>query len=268
MKNRKEKIKEMMWSYSRVSAFNTCKYMWMLQYLDKKEGEQNFFSLYGLFHHDMMEKFWEGRIDTWDLSSYYEKNYYKEVTLNPPPFLERYNFASRSYNYGKRFYDDFSWNKDDFDVLGNEDTIKSEYKGYKITVRPDTLVRHKPTEEIWLIDYKTSSAFDKKGVVKKDKIEPYKKQLSLYAHFIEKEQGHKVDKIVIVFPKYFLGKTIFIDYNKSMAKEVLDDWFLETIHLIEEESDFEPTLNEFFCNNLCSVRKHCQYRKDEYDVEW
>lgn len=251
----------MTWSFSRVNSFETCKYSWLLQYIYNEDRKQNYFSSYGLFSHEIMEKWWDKKIETFELAKYYEENYDDCVTIPAPSFLEKYNFSQRAYNDAHKFYETFDWNRDDFELLGNEDTIETEHRGKKLTIRPDTLVKHIPSNEVWLIDYKTSAMFDKKtGKAKEDKLETYKKQLFLYAYFIEREQGHKIDKIVLVFPKFALDKNIVVDYNEDIANEYLD-WFFETIEKIEQEENFEASPNKFFCDNLCSVSESCIWKE-------
>lgn len=252
----------MTWSFSRVNSFETCKYSWLLQYIYKEDRRQNYFAAFGLFSHEIMESWWDKEIDTFELSTYYKDNYNNRVTIPAPLFLEKYNFSQRAYDSTLSFYENFDWNRNDFKLLGNEDTIEAEYRGKKLTIRPDTLVRHIPSNEVWLIDYKTSAMFDKKtGKPKRDKLETYKKQLFLYAYFIERERGYKIDKIILVFPKFSLDKNIVIDYNENIAMEYLS-WFFKTIQQIEQEENFEANPNKFFCDNLCSVSESCIWKEE------
>ena len=36
-------------------------------------------------------------------------------------------------------------------------------------------------------------------------------------------------------------------------------WLEDTIHIIESEESFDPTLDYFFCKNLCNFRASCEY---------
>lgn len=253
----------MTWSFSRASSFEQCKYGWKLTYLDKKDGVQNGFSSYGLFHHKMFELFWSGVLDVWDMPDYYKENYAKEVDIPFPAKLEKYNFSERTYKAGLDFWENFDWNLSDWDILGNEYTIEAEYNGIKLTIRPDTLVKNKKTGKIWLIDYKTSTAFDKKTMKPKTKkIDGYKKQLSLYCYFVEREMNIEIEKYVLVFPKYDLDQTMYFDYNKEEGQKTVD-WLMGVIEKAKLEVDFKPNVEPFFCENLCSMKLHCQHWQKE-----
>jgi len=253
------KIDGMKWSFSRASSFEHCKYGWKLSYLEGNRGIQNAFSEYGLFHHKIFELLWAGILSVPDIPEYYEKNYSKEVSLSFPAMLERWNFSKRTYDVGLNFWNNFDWDVSEWDVLDNEGTIETVYDGVELTIRPDTLVRNKKTGKIWLIDYKTSTSFVKKTMKPKwDKIDGYKKQLSLYCYFVEKEMNVEIEKYVLIFPKYTLDETMYFEYNKEEGQETVD-WLMGIVKATRNEVDFEPNVEPFFCENLCGVRNFCQH---------
>lgn len=48
-------IDDMVWSYSRIKAFEDCPYRWYLKYIKKFHGKDMFFSSYGTFMHKLIE---------------------------------------------------------------------------------------------------------------------------------------------------------------------------------------------------------------------
>ncbi len=257
------KIDFMVWSYSRVSSYKTCPYGWKFGYLNKEKSVQNFFSELGLHHHKIMELWWAKKLDTIGMASYYKEFYNESIKLRPPSFLEKYEFSKKSYENGLNFYKNFTWDIDDYELLGNEMTIEATYKDISLTIRPDTLVREKSTGKVILIDYKSSNPFQKKsGNPIKSKIAPYKEQLSLYAYFIEKELGIKIDEYMLIFPKFSLDKNLTFDYNKKAGQKVVDE-FYETIQKIKEDEEFVAKPDKFFCSNICGFRNVC----DKKDVK-
>ena len=55
-------IEAMTWSYSRLEIFDDCPYRWFLTYVHtpKLKKEDKFYAAYGLFMHDLLEKYYKG----------------------------------------------------------------------------------------------------------------------------------------------------------------------------------------------------------------
>ena len=55
-------IEAMTWSYSRLEIFDDCPYRWFLTYIHtpKLKKEDKFYATYGLFMHDLLEKYFKG----------------------------------------------------------------------------------------------------------------------------------------------------------------------------------------------------------------
>jgi CRISPR/Cas system-associated exonuclease Cas4 (RecB family) len=63
---------------------------------------------------------------------------------------------------------------------------------------------------------------------------------------------------VLWFPR--ANETLSIDWDEEKEKESVNE-IIKTVERIKKENVFPPNnTNAFFCNNLCSVRKHCEYR--------
>ncbi len=253
----------MTWSYSNATTFETCPYAWKLTYIDREERYGNFFSDFGLVVHEVIEEWWAGLLDEVTIITRYNDLFAEKVTHQPPPFLQQYNILDRYKDATIKFLKDFSKQieRDDYELLGNESTVDSEVDGIKLTIRPDTIVRHKKSDITYLVDYKTSSPFTKGGKPQEKKIDPYWKQMSLYAYFIEKEENIKIDKLRLYFPRVNMKSTLTIDYNKEMGEETLA-WWYGLIEKAKEEDVFEPKPEKFFCENLCSVAHTCEHWKE------
>lgn len=249
-------IDGMTWSYSRVSAFETCPYQWKLIYIDKNETQDNYFGQLGTFSHLVFEKFWDGDIDIWSLPEYFEDGYSKAVTMSPPSILERWDFEKKSYGAILNFFQNFDLDLSKHTVIGNEFTIKTKYKGLEFTIRPDTIVRN--DNLISLIDYKSGKMYDNKDRLMQKKLVGYKKQLFIYAYFSERELDIKIDQCQLILPKYSLDKTVTMMYTKDKGQEAVD-WMVSVIDKIKQENDFKPKVDKFFCQNLCGVRDVCEH---------
>ncbi|MGN1156970.1 MAG: PD-(D/E)XK nuclease family protein, partial [Agathobacter sp.] len=55
-------IDDMVWSYSRITSYETCPYRFFLTYILKLEKKRLFFSDYGSFIHSIIEKYLNGEL--------------------------------------------------------------------------------------------------------------------------------------------------------------------------------------------------------------
>jgi len=248
---------QMVWSYSNASTFETCPYAWKLIYLDAKKRSQNIFSQIGLVVHELLEEYWNDEIDLWTLPLEFEKRYEKQVTEHAPSYLQKHNYSQKTFDELMSFFTELDWDRNAYDVLGNEMTVKSEHNGLKLTIRPDLIIREKETGLVYLCDFKTSKPFTPKGTPQKKKIAPYWKQLSIYAYFIEKETDVKIDKLRIWFPKLGPSKLVEKDFDRHEMLLALVWWEANIRKAIKSKEFIANTDSKFFCSNLCGVRNHC-----------
>lgn len=257
MTDTKEMLQNQRFSYSSVSLFDTCPYAFKLTYIDKVERSPNFYSDFGLLVHHVLSLHWSEEKDIWELSQTYKQEYNNFVQSPLPPYQSY--LGDRYYDYGLDFFNSFDLNRDEYNVLINEDTIETEIGDIKLVVKPDLVIQHKETGDIILLDYKTSSVIDKKGKVDEKKLDGYKKQLILYGYFLAKVKSIKVNKIRLLMIRD--SSFIEIDFDKKAIDDVLG-WFKDTIENIREETEWEPNnSNTYFCNVLCGARNRCSYRK-------
>ena len=252
-------LEGMVYSYSSVSNFVNCPYAFYLTYIDYVDRSTNWYSDFGLYIHNIMEKFFADELDVFDLPIYFEENYESKVTAPLPMYPVGIEAKYREQTL--EFFNNFSFDKSQYDVIDIETFINVEHEGINITIRPDLILRDKNTSEIILVDYKTSDPYNKKtGKPVKKKIEEYKKQMLLYSYFINKTMSVNIDKIKLWFVR--VNKIEEFDYSEKEAVEVLE-WFTGEIKKIKEEEEFPPTdttKNKFFCLNLCSVSEYCKFK--------
>lgn len=261
MSEYKEQIDKMRWSYSRLSNFDTCKYCFYLNYIindeDQYLSEGNFYAEVGSFMHEILEMIFRGKLQPQKALQYYKKNFKKSVfyKIKPATTKKTYELCA---DYLKN--EDFSW-INDYEILGVEVKVEFEIDGYPFVGYIDLLLRDKRDGKIVLMDHKSSPyPFKQDGGVKKNSeksFNHYKMQMYLYCHAIKKKYGE--------FPKEIIwnhfkdkGQFAVIPFSEEEYNEAIR-WFCDTIHKIEKEEDFEPTLDYFFCKNLCNFRSSCEY---------
>ena len=60
------------------------------------------------------------------------------------------------------------------------------------------------------------------------------------------------------------GKFATIPFSETEYKEAVD-WMVKTIKTIENEKEYDPNMEFFYCNNLCNFRHSCEYA---LNTEW
>jgi CRISPR/Cas system-associated exonuclease Cas4 (RecB family) len=80
----------------------------------------------------------------------------------------------------------------------------------------------------------------------------------LYTYGFREAQDIKIDKILLWFTRP--NRKITIPWKKKDEEKTIK-WAKEILKEIKEEQEFSPnTSSDYFCNYLCGVREHCEYR--------
>lgn len=181
------------YSISKLGTFQECEYQFYLNYLVKNRGQANIYSLLGTETHDILEKCENNELEPKDALNNFE------VALFNIMNIQNYQFMSEkvknNYNNSVRHYFK-TYEKIDCKKLLTEKDFFTEIEGCVMRGFIDAIqLNEDGTVEI--IDYKTSSEFDKK------KLAVAGRQLVLYAMAIEKEfQGIKIAKVKWDMLKY------------------------------------------------------------------
>lgn len=244
------------WSFSRLNAFNTCKYMFYITYIEGNRGEDNSFAQYGTLVHDILEKYATGEYLIFELSDKFIDNFNKVITYDFPPN----KFVDLKENYfkqGKAYFDNFDgWEM--YKIITAEEEVEFKIDGYKLGGFIDLLVRNVLTDELEVIDHKSKSGFKNK-----EEKNHYLLQLYLYSIPIKEKYGQYPNKLK--FNMFRKGKWEEEEF-KYAKLEMAKQWVIDTIKNIEKETEFAPTKDDFFCKYLCSHRNTCQYNQEELDV--
>ena len=79
MNGYKEKIDNMIWSYSRVTCYDHCPYAFYLKYIINDDNqylaEGNFYAEIGSYVHSILEKVLKGELNVEDASQYYVEHF-------------------------------------------------------------------------------------------------------------------------------------------------------------------------------------------------
>lgn len=243
-----------LWSYSRISQFDNCKYGFYLKYILGLQESGRFFSQFGSFVHKILEQYFKGEIEKDELYTYYLVNFSKEVTApapNPKIFNSYFNGGSE---YFKNF-DETQFGK----IVDVEKRIRFNI-GDKKFVGVIDLITQSESGEYTLVDHKSrmlKPRSKRKTPTQSDiELDKYFKQLYLYSIPAD-EAGYKPD--YLMFNCFRNGNQIKEKINPAVTEEV-KRLMLEKIKTIENNEKWTPNLeNEFFCRYLCGLTEQCEY---------
>jgi len=253
-------IDTMLWSFSRLNSFYTCPYEFYLHYVLCNKGSNNFFGQFGSFIHKILEMYAKDQLSIFEISQYYEENFYYEVTENAPP--NKYVDIKQSYfDKGLDYLDNLNLILDNYEVLGVEKEVKFQIAGYEMIGYIDLLLKEKESDKIIILDHKSASLkFKKNGEISKTDMQhflEFKRQLYLYSIPVIEECGH------VEFLEWNLfkdQKNIKIPWNVDDYNEAIN-WAHNTIKLIENETAWLPKTDYYYCNYLCGQRRNaCEYK--------
>jgi len=250
----------MIWSFSRLNSFYNCPYEWKLHYLDCNKSANSSFGQYGSFCHLCLEKYAKGELSMFDIAEYYEENYEKEVTEKFPK--NKYVDIGQSYyDKGLEYFSNIDLDLNNYEILGVEKKVEFNVGKYPMVGYIDLLLKDKDTGDITILDHKSASIkILKNGNISKPDQQhflEFKRQLYLYSMPVIEEYGH------VEFLEWNMFKDqnhIKIPWVKEEYEEAIK-WAEDTIHLIEQEEEWKPNVDWYYCHNLCGQRFNaCPYK--------
>ena len=250
----------MTWSFSRLNSFYNCRYEWKLRYIDCNKSENGFFGEYGSLIHKILEKYEKGELSLFELNDYYEEHFSESVPHDAPP--NKYVDIKQSYyEKGIDYFNNIDLDLDKYEVLGVEKEVRFQIAGKDFVGYIDLLLKEKETGKIIILDHKSASIkILKNGKVSKsdqEHVREFIRQLCLYAIPIIEEYGH-VDEL---WWNLFKDKNwLKMPFNKGDYDEAIK-WAEDTLTLIENEKNWFPNPDSYYCNFLCGQRNHaCEYK--------
>lgn len=235
------------WSFSKINSYSTCPKMFYLTYVLNKEKEENAFAQWGTFCHLIFEKYFKKELEFYELATYYREEYdnFVNVTFPPNRFV---NLNEKYYETGNNYFCSFDDLFEDSKILEIEKEFCVKINNKNFVGIIDLVL--KKDNDIFIVDHKSRKNFKNK----KEKKE-YLRQLYLYSYYIKEKYGKFPKKLIFNFFK----ENIILEeeFKEEDYKESLN-WFDSCIDFIYEDVLFSKNINEFFCNYICSVSKHCE----------
>ena len=248
-------------SFSRLNSFYQCPYGWKKHYIECEPMKQSFHGAAGGFGHKCIEKYANGELDMWDLSPYFEEHFIEEVPYDAPP--NKYKDLKQDwYDKVLDYFDNIDLPIDKYDVVGVEKKVEFDVGGYPFIGFIDLLLRDPADGKFILCDHKSSSI----KVLKSGKISKsdqqhfleFKRQQYLYSKAILEEYGDGCIK-ELLWNMFKDHQWLKIPFDVSEYQEA-QNWALDTIHKIENETEWLPNPEFWYCNYLCGQSAGCPYK--------
>lgn len=238
------------WSFSKLSAYETCPLSFKLQYLQDPPlpKQQNAWAEYGILCHTLLEEYAKGELASNCLTAEYKERYPDVVVHNFPPYPKGY--AEKAFQQGIDYFDSFSGFGDQYDVVSTEEFFRMKIGPYDFVGISDLVLRDKNTDELIVIDHKTKSESSMKN-----EIDLYKKQLYIYAEHVKNKYGRYPSQIQFNMIK---SKAPIIEqFSPEKHQETLA-WVEDTIDLLFFEQNWIAKPNQYYCKYICPVFQHCE----------
>ncbi len=224
----------MRWSFSSVNTYCTCPQAFRLGYLDALPRVGNAFSDWGTFMHSLMEAYFKGKAEFFELSQLYVEGYASNVTCKFPP-NKFCDLGAKYYDAGKAYLDSFDGLFEDCEILAVEVKVKLTIGGRPFVGVIDLVVKT-PDGKIVIADHKSKSEFKSK----REQAE-YARQLYLYSFFIKEKYGEWPSRLVFHMVRNG-GQLVQIPFSEQEAEEA-KQWFVNTIDAIYTDTLFVSTPN-------------------------
>lgn len=276
-------------SFSKISTFTNCPYSYYLNYVKdpKPYNEQNVYGQLGGTCHECIEEMIKGNIDENQAKDRFEEDLFEceILDMNFPSFkgdkeLIKNNYVTAIHHY----FDNFTLFHEKPDYHAIEEYFEYEIEGTLFRGYIDYY--YIVGNDLYCIDFKTSSKFSKKDLEKK------KLQLIIYGMYLKNKYPDKHIYCYFDMLKYIKGKRgglkerhkldfleegergmVEIPFNEDNINQ-LRAYVRSTIEEInhldkENEDDWKPIEKcekSHFCKTLCGFRKMCKYFNKSVDI--
>jgi hypothetical protein len=257
------KLAEQEWSFSRINTYYNCPKSFYLKYIAEVDVQENAFAQWGSLCHYILEKFYKEDYSLYELSDRYKFSYPLYVT-EKFPYNAYANLDLQYYIDGKEYFANFDDIFDGYNIVGVEQKFETEIGGYKFRGYIDLILEN--NGKYYICDHKSKSKFSNKK-----ELSHYLYQLYLYSKYIYERFGAYPESLIFNLFRSDKIVEVSFDYDEYIkaihwAETIIqyaiydvnyyDKVLLYCLNKGNDIDDFEK--NDYFCNNICSVRSHCE----------
>ena len=147
--NYKPLIDDMVWSFSRVEAYESCPHRWYLRYIRRCKERDKFYSSYGSFLHKLIEQYYNGELTKAEMLTTFLRDFKKEVRGFRPKESTLKKFIDGAVAYLTDF-EPFPYK-----MVAVEKKVEFEIEGIKFVGYIDFLGQDESDGEFVVIDNKS-----------------------------------------------------------------------------------------------------------------
>lgn len=245
-------IDNMIWSYSRITTFESCPYRFLLRYILNLKKKRLFFSDYGLFMHSIIEKALKSELHKSELASYYLLNFRDNIFGKAP----NVSIFQSYFSDGLKYLSDFQFPYKGQQISGVESEVHfkindKDFVGIIDVVAEDGGV---------ILDNKSRNlkprSKRKKPTLSDKELDEYLKQLYIYAIATQAQYNKLPERLEFNCFREGIHISEPFDYKKF---EAVKQWALDLIEKISSTTVWHPNIEYFKCHYLCDVCEHCCY---------
>lgn len=233
------------YSFSRLSSWDTCKHAWKRNYIEGDKGEDNFFNTFGTLGHSVFEKIDRGQLAPAQAYEEWSARYAAEVVPHTRGWMDNWKAGA------DRFFQNFKgWRTEPVWV---EEHFVLDMDGYRFQGYVDRLGMA-ANGDLIMTDYKCAKPFTG------DKLKEKARQLYLYAGAVQKRFGEYPKRLI--FFHFVQGVPTIVPFKMEDLDEAAQ-WADRTVRDIETYSGNYPMEdNGYFCDAVCGYRNSCEKRFD------
>lgn len=245
-------IDDMVWSYSRIKAFEDCPYRWYLKYIRHLRGKEMFFASYGTFMHKLIEMYYKNDVPPQRLKDIYLRDFKKEVVGHAPNKTVFANY----FTGGLQYLQDIK--PFPYQMVAVEKRVELQVNGIPFVGYIDFLGRQ--DGKLYVVDNKSRvlKPRSKRATPTKtdQELDAYLRQLYLYAAAVKNECGIYPEMLCF---NCFRTNTFIEEPFSEKGFEESKRWLTDMVGRIREETDFKPNVEYFKCTHLCEMQGECCY---------
>lgn len=248
-------IEAMEWSYSRLSAFEDCPYLWFQRYICEIPGQSKFFAQYGSLMHSILQQYLTGALRKDELVSYFLSHFVTDISDKAPSHKLHMNYLEQGRQYLKTL--SFPARK----VIKVEDKMMFQFAGHPFIGFLD-LLSEDEHGKLYITDHKSRAlkprSNRKKPTLGDIELDKYLRQLYIYASAVYQMYGRYPD--YLEFNCFRTGTWICEPFKEERLDEV-EVWATKLIDEITATNDWHANLDFWFCKQLCDVATECEYEE-------
>lgn len=243
---------QMTWSFSRLSAFESCPYRFFMKYMLGSEETKEFFSQFGSLAHEIHQLVFESAIKRDEAAQFYACHFGERVTAKAP---------SRQI-FSTFFHDGLDYFREmpEFDgsVRGVEKELHFYIDDYPFVGYADLLTQSE--HGILLFDHKSRLLLPRSNrkikTVSDKELDRYLRQLYLYCIPIKKEYGEYPRELIF---NCYRGRYMIREPFSIEGLTEAKTWAKNMIQKIISATSWPPRPEYFKCNYLCGLENDCSY---------